>query len=330
MTLYLSEADVQRLLTMPLALDSIERAMQDHALGRAIDIPRVRANATIGALRILQASSPELGYLGFKYGYLQPGRRSSYVHLINIKTARLEAIIDSDWMGMMRTGAASGIAARYLAAPGATLLGQLGAGRQACGQLEAVCVALNIRKAQVYSPTRSRLEAFCAVMARKLGIEVIPAASGAAALQGAQVVNVITASAEPVLQGQWLQPGQHVNAAGSTSFLRRELDVEAVRRCNVITVDTRATARLECGDLLHAVEAGRLAWDALPEIGEVITGRAPGRTSPRQITLYESMGMGVQDLYVGVTVLELARAAGIGTPLPLAAPADSERVINTC
>ena len=328
MALYLSEADVQSLLTMPMALETIERAMRDHSLGRAIDVPRVRANGSKGALRILQATSPELGYIGFKYGYLQPGQRSSYVHLLNIKTAKLEAIIDSDWMGMMRTGAASGVATRHLAAPGARVLAQVGAGRQAYGQLEAVCVALNLRKAQVYSPTRGRLEAFCAFMSKKLQIEVNPADSVVAALEGADVANVITTSSEPVLKGEWLQSGQHINAAGSTSLLRRELDEEAIRRCDLITVDTRATARLECGDLLHAIEQKRLTWDAVPEIGEVITGRSMGRTASTQITLYESLGMGIQDLYIGVKVLELARAAGKGVSLPIDAPPDSKRVIH--
>ncbi len=327
MTLYLSEKDVQRVLTMPVALEMTERAMRDRALGLATDVARVRATTSGSAQRILQATAPGLGYIGFKYTYAQAGRRCTFVHLINIRTAELEAIIDSDWMGMVRTGAASGMATRCLANPGATVLAQLGAGRQGYGQLEAVCLTMNIRKVQVFARNRANLEAFCAAMAKKLGIDVSPASSGAAALDGAQVVNVITKSAEPVLLGEWLQPGQHINAAGSNALSRRELDEAAVRRCDVITVDSRSTASQECGDLLHAVEQKRLDWEALPEIGEVMTGTAAGRTTPQQITLYESHGMGIQDLYVGARVFELARAAGIGTSLPLDVPKDSERVV---
>jgi len=146
---------------------------------------------------------------------------------------------------------------------------------------------------------------------------VQPAESAEAAVRGAHVVNVITKSAEPVLKGEWLEPGQHVNAAGSNALTRREIDDATVRKCDVITVDGRGTARNECGDLLSAVEKGWLRWDYLTEIGEVIAGKAPGRTSAKQISLYESHGMGLQDLWVGVKMLTLARERGVGTDLPV-------------
>ncbi len=120
-----------------------------------------------------------------------------------------------------------------------------------------------------------------------------------------------------MLEGRWLQPGQHVNAAGSNSLIRRELDATAVQRCTRIVVDSRATARNECGDLLPLVETGLLEWDALPELGEVIIGRVPGRTTRDGITLYESHGMAIQDLYVGASILALARERGIGVDLPI-------------
>jgi len=184
-------------------------------------------------------------------------------------------------------------------------------------QLEAVCQVRKIRTARVYARNRDRLVAFCNTMAQKLGIEVSPAESAEAAVRGAHIVNVITKSAEPVLKGEWLEPGQHVNAAGSNALTRRELDEVAVKKCDVITVDARGTARKECGDLLPAVQKGLLRWDALTEIGEVIAGKAPGRTSVKQITLYESHGMGLQDIYVGAKVLELARSRGIGLDMPI-------------
>jgi ornithine cyclodeaminase len=154
-------------------------------------------------------------------------------------------------------------------------------------------------------------------MSKATGVEVKPADSAEAAVRGSHVVNVITKSAEPVLKGAWLEPGQHVNAAGSNALTRREIDDEAVKKCGLITVDGRGTAEKECGDLLSAVEKGWLRWGYLTEIGEVISGKAPGRTSAQQITLYESHGMGLQDLWVGVKLLELARARGVGTELPV-------------
>jgi ornithine cyclodeaminase len=131
------------------------------------------------------------------------------------------------------------------------------------------------------------------------------------------VINVITKASEPVLLGKWLEPGQHINAAGSNSLIRRELDSEAIRRCDYITVDSRATAKNECGDLLPAAETGLVDWDALTEIGDVITGRAPKRTSANQITLYESHGMGIQDIYVAERLVQMARACNVGKDLPI-------------
>ncbi len=318
MARFLRESDVRAVLDMAVALERVEAALRDLALGAAADTPRVRTHAPAGTLHVLQASAPALGLIGFKYYFTGPGGKCSYVHLVDVRSGKLAAIVESGWMGMMRTGAASGIAARHMAAPRASIVGQIGAGSQAAGQLEAVCAALPIRQARVHARDRARLEAFCAAMAERLGIEVVPAESGAAAVDGAHVVNVITNAASPVLQGAWLQDGQHVNAAGSNSLTRRELDLAAVERCRFVAVDSRGTARAECGDLLPAVERGLLQWDRLAELGEVIAGRLSPRAAAADITLYESHGMGIQDLYVAERVLALARERGLGIDLPIA------------
>lgn len=318
MVLFLNEADVQQLLTMKIALEQVERALKDRALGRAIDVPRARIQTPAGIQHVLQAAAPELGYIGFKYYYTAVGgRKSFYVHLLNMQTGALEAIMEAVWLGMIRTGAASGVASKHLANPGASVLAQIGAGFQGMGQLEAVCTALNIREARVYARTRDKLEAWCKKMVDKLGIPVLPAASGPEAIKGAHVVNIMTKSTTPVIDGDWLQPGQHVNAAGSNALSRREIDAKTVARSKLITVDSRGTARNECGDLLPAVENGLLNWEALTEIGEVIAGRVPGRATKDDITLYESHGMGIQDVYTAVKLLELARARNVGTALPM-------------
>jgi ornithine cyclodeaminase len=154
-------------------------------------------------------------------------------------------------------------------------------------------------------------------MGDQLGIPVLPAASAAEAIKGAHVVNIMTKSATPVIDGDWLQPGQHVNAAGSNALSRSEIDAKTIARCKLITVDSRGTARNECGDLIAAVETGRLSWDTLPEIGEVIAGRVPGRTGKDDITLYESHGMGIQDVYTAAKLVELARSRNVGTVLSM-------------
>jgi len=317
MVRYLKEDDVKQLLTMADALEWTGRSLKDRALGKAIDIPRERIAMPTGVQHMLQASSSALGLNGFKYYYTRPTGRCFYVHLIDTESGKLTAIIEAKWLSMVRTGAASGVATQALALPDASVVGQIGAGLQGVGQLEAVCAVRNIRTAMVFSRDAAKREAFCKSMAQKLSIDVVPVASGAEAVRGAHIVNIITKADTPVLKGDWLEPGQHINAAGSNALTRQEIDLEAVKRCDLITVDSRETARKECGDLLPAVERGLVRWETLTEIGDVLAGLRPGRTAAGQITLYESHGMGVQDLYAGKHVLDLAQARNIGTDLPI-------------
>jgi ornithine cyclodeaminase len=314
---YLTESDIQKLLTMPIALEAMEEAHKALAEHKAVDVPRARIHLPTGTQHVLQAAAPELGYVGFKYYYTRPSGKSFYVHLMNTESGKLDAIIEAIWMSMVRTGAASGVATDHLAVRDAGVLGQIGAGFQGESQLEAVCQVRKIRTAKVFSRNKDKLAAFCDRMSKKTGIEVRPAESAEAAVRGAHVVNVITKSAEPVLKGEWLEAGQHVNAAGSNALTRREIDAAAVRKCDIITVDGRGTAEKECGDLLPAVEKGWLRWSHLTEIGEIIAKKHPGRTSEKQVSLYESHGMGLQDLWVGVKMLKLARERNVGTELPV-------------
>jgi ornithine cyclodeaminase/alanine dehydrogenase-like protein (mu-crystallin family) len=316
MTRYLTESDVKDLLTMPMALERVEEALRARAQGRASDTPRVRNRNPEGTLHILQASARDLNRIGFKAYYSIPGATGYHVHLYDMKAGKHLAMVEASYLGMVRTGAASGVATKYLA-PDASVVAMIGAGKQAVGQLEAVCGVCNVREVRVWSRKSETSTKFIDKLAAKLNVDMRPVNDPARAIEGAHVINVITKSAEPVLRGDWLEPGQHINAAGSNSLVRREIDMAAVKRCNYIVVDSRGTARNECGDLFAAVENGTLSWDHLTELGEIIIGRAPKRTSPHQITLYESHGMGVQDIYVADALLELARERGIGTDLPI-------------
>ncbi len=303
---------------MPKAVELVEQALRDRAEGRAVDVPRVRTRTPAGTLHVMQAAAPALKLIGYKayYSSISKGTRF-YVHLFDSESGKPVAIIEASHLGMVRTGAASGVATRYLARKDAAVVGMIGAGKQAVGQLEAVCEVRKIREVRVYSRSADRARGFCAALSGKLGVTMHAVTSAAEAVRGADIVNVITKAAAPVLAGAWLEPGQHVNAAGSNALTRRELDTAAVQRCARVVVDSRGTARNECGDLLPLVESGLLDWDALPELGEVIVGRAAGRSARDEITLYESHGMGIQDLYTGKYVLDTARQKGIGVDLPI-------------
>ena len=300
------------------ALAEVERALKDRALGRAIDVPRVRTHVPAGTQHIMQAASHELGFVGYKAYYSRRGKGTRYfVHLFNMDSGALEAIVQASYLGMVRTGAASGVASRYLARKDAAVVATIGAGKQAIGQLEAVCGVRGIREVRVYSRTEERARGFCETMKTRIGAQLRVVATAAEAVRGADIVNVITNAASPVLKGEWLEAGQHINAAGSNSLIRRELDEAAVAKCDLIAVDSRSIAQNECGDLLPAVEKGAIQWEALPEIGEIMLARLPGRTTGQQIPLYESHGMAVQDLYVAAKLLALARERRIGSDFPI-------------
>jgi len=314
---YLTEADVKQLLTMKDAVGLVEEALKARAEGRATDVPRVRTRVPQGTLHVLQAAARELNRIGYKAYYSSPTGTRFHVHLYDMAKGPLDAIVEASQLGMVRTGAASGVATRYLAREGASIVAMIGAGKQAVGQLEAICEVRRIREVRVWSRKAETSRRFCDALSKRLDVEMRVVESGAEAVKGAHVVNVITKAAEPVLLGEWLEPGQHINAAGSNSLIRRELDEAAVKRATYITVDSRNTARNESGDLLPLVETGLLDWETLTEIGEVIIGRAPRRTSAEEITLYESHGMGIQDLYVAHRLVELARSRNVGIDLPV-------------
>lgn len=314
---YLTEKDVKELLTMKDAVRLVEEALKARAEGRAIDVPRVRTHAPQGTLHVLEAVAYDLNRIGFKAYYSASTGTRFHINLYDLEKGPLDAMIEANWLGIERTGAASGVATRYLAREDASIVACVGAGRQAVGQIEAVCEVKKIREVRVWSRRIERAQQFCDELSGRLKVEMHPIASAADAVKGAHIINVMTKAAEPVLLGAWLEPGQHINAAGSNSLQRRELDLDAVKRCDYVTVDSRGTARKECGDLLPAVESGLCDWDTLTEIGEVIAGRAPRRTSRDQITLYESHGMGIQDLYVAHHVLGLAKSRNVGIDLPV-------------
>lgn len=320
--LYLSEQDVMHVLCMHDAIGRVEDALRDRAAGRSTDNPRERTRTRLGTLNVLQGAAPLAGIAGYKAYYATLHGSRSHLYLYDAVSGEPLALIEANAFNVVRTGAASGVATRHLARERACVVGQIGAGRMGAGQLEAVCAVRPIRSARIYSRTRAKLERFCDTMAARLGIEVVAAQSAEAAVRGADIVNVITRSSTPVVSGSWLAPGQHINAAGANVLTRREFEVNSIERCDLLVVDSRETARRECGDLLPLVESGHLDWNVLPELGEVLEGLRPGRTDAAQITLYKSHGMAVQDLYVGASVLERARTQGLGQVLGAARAGD--------
>jgi ornithine cyclodeaminase/alanine dehydrogenase-like protein (mu-crystallin family) len=317
MATYLSEADIRSVLTMPIAIECVERAFVDRANGKAFDIPRRRTRQPGGHLHVVQGAAPAINTIGYKAYYVRPGRsRSFLVHLLDHEQGSLDGILEADWMGRMRTGAATGAAAKVLSRPESSVLGLFGSGQHAKTQLEAVCAVREIREVKVFGRDAGRVEAFCAELSGKVAARVRPAASREETVRGSDIIVTMTRADEPLFDGRWIEPGQFIAATGANALNRREIDLATVKRADVVVVDSVEVAAGESGDLLPAFEAGLLYWENVPTLGDVMIGRHPGRTSPEQVTLYESHGMALQDLYTGRRVLDLAIARGLGTPLP--------------
>lgn len=318
MALFLSENDVAQVLTVEMALEAVESAHRDLARGEALDTPRQRSRLPQTTLHILQGALPAQGILGYKaYTSNRSGNRF-LVHLFDAASGQLKAVVEADRLGMVRTGAASGVAARWLARPDCTVAGVFGTGWQAEGHVLAICAALPLELVRVWGRDAQRLADFCARMREATGRQVIPAASPEEAVREAGLVGTVTTASAPLFEAEWLQPGTHINAAGSNALIRQEISEKTVRRCDIVAVDAVPTALAEAGDLLPLLEKGRLHPRQLIEIGEIIIGRHPGRTDAGQITLFESQGMAIQDLALAARVLEAATARGLGRELPLA------------
>jgi ornithine cyclodeaminase/alanine dehydrogenase-like protein (mu-crystallin family) len=222
------------------------------------------------------------------------------------------AFIAASALGAIRTGAASGVATRHMAREDATVVGVIGSGSQARTQLAAVCAVPSVQQVRVFSRTPENRKTFAAEMSEELGVPVVAVDSGQEATAEAGVVCVITNSREPVLEGEWLREGTHVNAAGSNSRLRRELDEEAIRRSDLVVVDELAGAKIECGELIWATERRTFRWEQAVELRDVVGGRVPGRPSPSAITLFESQGLAIEDVAAGAHVYRKAQELGVG------------------
>ncbi|MBM3933358.1 MAG: ornithine cyclodeaminase family protein [SAR202 cluster bacterium] len=312
MPLYLTESDVENLLTMDIAIDSLDEAFRLQARGLAFNHPRYRLPMGSGTFAFMAATAPGLGVMGTKtYGATRGGVRF-YVNLVNTATSKLLAVIEASRLGQVRTGAASGVATRYMARPDAATVGMIGTGYQARTQLEAVCKVRHVEVARVYGRTEATREEFAASAAGDLGLTVIAARSAEECVKGADIVITVTSSSSPVLSGEWITHGTHINAAGSNHITRRELDPETIKRATVVVADDTETARVECGELIHAVERGILGWNQVLNLSSVVAGEALGRKSLQDITLFESQGLALEDIAVGLRVYKAALQRGIG------------------
>ena len=307
--LYLTEADVEALLTMEDALEAVEGSFRRQAEGVVENRPRYRLRLEGGLLAVMAASDLGLGVAGVKTYAAGRGCASFVFSLFDASSQELLAVIEADRLGRLRTGAASGVAAKHLAREGARTLGVIGCGWQAEAQIAAVRSALpSIERVVVYCRTLERREEF----ARAVGAEP---AEGYREAGEQDVVVTITTSRDPVLRGEWLRAGAFVAAAGANQPSRRELDNAVLERAAFVCCDSKEDAMIESGDLIEPVAQGVLDWLEVHELAEVVTGQVPGRQSDDDVVVFKSNGIAAWDVAIAAAAVVKARERGVGREL---------------
>jgi len=318
MTLLLTEADVRSLLTMPIALEVVEESLRQQGKGELILNPRRRIRTPDNALlHYMAAADPVRGYFGMKIYTVARGTARFVVPLFRSTTGEMAALIEADALGQLRTGAASGVATKYLANANAICACVIGTGYQARTQLEAVATVRQLKWVRAFGRDPERRAKFCREMSDKIGVTVEPANSGEEAVKDAEIIITATSAIKVVLEGAWLVPGMHINAMGANWPQKRELDSAAVGRADKIVVDSIEQSKMEAGDLVQAFGEESSRWSKVQELSEIVVGKEQGRTNPNQITLFKSNGIATWDLAAAVRVYEMAVAQGIGQSIPL-------------
>jgi ornithine cyclodeaminase/alanine dehydrogenase-like protein (mu-crystallin family) len=315
MTLLLSNEDVRAAVTMLDAIEAMEAAFLEQGSGGVNQPPRTNIKAGKGWLRVGPVVMEQSGWMGFKAMNLAAGVGVRYqVHLYAIEDGDLKAIMDAQYLTTLRTGATSAVATRRLARQHPTTVAVLGSGVEARAQLEAMHAIGLVADARVYSPTKANREDFAAHYSESLGIEVRAVASAREAVAGCGLVVAGVKSKETVLHGAWLESGVHVNSVGTARREQREIDPATFERAEIIVVDTRDGVFGEAGDAVAAKDV--VSPDQVHELAEICANGGPVRGNEEQITLFKSVGTGIQDIALAAMVYERATDKGLGSQFP--------------
>ncbi len=312
----LTESDVESLVGIGDAIDVVEEAFREWAAGRADNVPRRRARAPGIVLHSMCASAEYLGRSAWKqYTTTRSGARF-LVGVYQNETGQLEALIEADRLGQLRTGAASGVAVKYLADADTASVGILGSGWQAQSQLAAVAGVRPIKSAKVYSRSAEKREQFAQHMSDELAIEVTAADTPRDAVANMPVVITATSSRAPVFDGNDIAIGAVVCAMGSNAMNRSEIDTTAVRRAGRVVCDSIEACQIEAGDFADAIASGEFDWRTAEELRDTVSGDQTGRSTDDEIVIFKSVGLALEDLALASLVVDRAGESGAGQRLP--------------
>lgn len=318
MTLHISEADVHAVFTMPIAIEAVEEISRKQASGEVVLHPRRRFEFSGGRFfHYMAAADHGANRVATKqYTYVN-GELKFVVLLYSMETGELLALIEADKLGQQRTGAASGVATKYMARTDAKTAAIIGTGWQAETQLEAIAAVRKLESVAVYGRDAARRQEFALKMSERVKVPVRAAASSAEAVQGASIVSAATTSSQPVLFGADIVAGAHINAIGANHMRKRELDDAAVLKADVVAVDSIEQSRQEAGDLVLGFGSDPARWDRVVELAQVVAGKAATRTSNSQVTLFKSNGIAAWDLAAAMRIYVEVINRKMGRPLAL-------------
>jgi alanine dehydrogenase len=309
--------DVQQLLPMDKAIDQVEATFLAQHRGEAINRSRERILLRHSSLHYMAAALPGEKLLGMKIYTVTRSAWRFVVLLFDSESGDLLAMIEADYLGRLRTGAASGVATKHLARRNASHVGLIGTGRQARTQLEAVARVRNIQEARVFGRDSERRLTFCREMSERLRFPVMPVESAQEASRWADIIVTATTSTEPVLHGDWLEAGTHVNAIGANMANRREVDDRTIERAAIVAVDSLEQSKQEAGDLIQGFTHLARGWEGVVELHEIVAGNRPGRSSDEEITLFKSNGIALWDVAAAGYIYQEARRQGRGEEVAL-------------
>lgn len=325
-TLVVSRSEVRRLLPMERCIELMAEALAALGRGEAENPLRwpMRVADGRGVLGLMPGCMARPPALGLKIVSIFPHNHGTpydshqgVVVLFDPDHGFPTAILDASEITAIRTAAVSGLATRLLARDDASDLAILGSGVQARTHLEAMRAVRDVRRVRVWSPTKAHQQRFAEAESRRHAIPVEAVDSPREAALGADLICTVTAAREPVLRGEWIAPGAHVNAAGASVATARELDTRAVAEA-LLYVDRRESAENEAGDFLIPKREGAIGDDHIRgEIGEILLGQVRGRTAPEDVTLFKSLGLAVEDLRAAHYVVRRARDEGLGTEVEI-------------
>ena len=316
--IYLTESDVRELLPMVDAIELMHSAFERLADGQAANHPRRRLILPTGSVLHYMAGS-DGQYFGAKIYSSHPRHGAHFLFLLyRAADAEPLALLEANHLGQIRTGAASGLATRLLAAEDASTISILGSGFQAATQLEAMLAVRKIAEVRVWSRDPAKRAGFAAEASVRFGMPIQAVETAERAVRDAAIVVTATNAKEPVIESEWVAAGAHVNAIGSNQATRRELPAALIRSADWIVVDSKEQARMESGDLLLSFDDEDWASPRLVELQDVVSGQVHARTRPDEITVFKSNGLAVEDVIAAAFVYERALASGRGSPVAAA------------